>query len=224
VHSRQGSGVLALVFMPLSTSVALTTGTLRNTLQHRPQELKAPRGAPSIDIATFFISGHGYGLPPASILAAVDAKNLTAVPASRTEMAGYLIFEEKPIAVFDLSTLLVNQSCLHAESFALPDHERKQVLVLKTEGSSEEFGILIDDLGEMAEIELDRLSKLPQMAGEQGSIVEGIVKPGSHDLPQHILLLLSAERLQRQLQNSYLDNTTLNLGLPLRTFSSASLI
>jgi len=224
VHSRQGNGVLALVFMPLSMGVSLTTGTLRNTQQHRPQELKAPRGVPSIDIATFFIRSHGYGLPPASILAAVDAKNLTAVPASRAEMAGYLIFEEKPVAVFDLASLLNNQSVLHGTSLAATDHERQQVLVLKTENSSEEFGILIDDLGEMAEIELDRLSKLPQMAGEQGSIVEGIVKPGNQDTPQHILLLLSAERLQRQLESVQRDNTTLNLGLPLRTFSNASLI
>ena len=208
VNSRQGNGVLALVFMPLSTGVSLTTGTLRNSQQQRAQELKAPRGVPSIDIATFFIRGHGYGLSPASIVAAVDAKNLTAVPASRTEMAGYLIFEDKPIAVFDLATLLNNQSCLYNGSFAVPDHDRQQVLVLKNEDSPEEFGILIDDLGEMAEIELDRLSKLPQMAGEQGSIVEGIVKPGNLDTPQHILLLLSAERLQRQLQSDQLNATT----------------
>jgi len=224
VNSRHGQGVLALVFMPLSTHVSLTTGTLRNTLQHRPQELKAPRGVPSIDIATFYIRGHGYGLPPASILAAVDAQKLTSVPTARSEMAGYLIFEDKPIAVFDLSVLLANQSGLCTESCAAFDQSAQQVLVLKTEESSEEFGILIDDLGEMAEIELDRLSKLPQMAGEKGSIVEGIVKPGSQDALQHILLLLSAERLQRQLQGSYLDNTTLNRGLPLRTLSSASLI
>ena len=215
VHSGKGKGVIALVFMPLSTEVSLTTGSLRNTLQHGPQELKAARGVPSVDIATFFIGGHGYGLQPASILAAVDAKNLTAVPASRTEMAGYLIFEDKPIAVFDLATLLSNQSCLHTESFALPDQERKQVLVLKNENSSEEFGILIDDLGEMAEIELDRLSKLPQMAGENGNIVEGIVKPDSQEKSQHILLLLSAERLQKQLQSAEGQNTSPTLGLPL---------
>ncbi|MFN4327779.1 MAG: chemotaxis protein CheW [Limnobacter sp.] len=202
VRSKDKREVFALVFMPLSENVNLNTTGLRGVLQRTPQELKAPRGVASIDIATFFIRNHGYGLPPASILAAVDARNLQPAHSSRAEMMGYLIFNNKPIAVFDLSMLLLSEPSLAVPSQMSQDTDRQQVLVLKTDSSAEEFGILVDDLGEMAEIEFDRLCKMPKMADEQLGIVEGIVKPSGEDPAEGILMLLSVERMQRRLQTS----------------------
>lgn len=97
--------VVALVFSPLSETV-LDPARQRRTGKSRRFLRPRVRGAATVDIASFYIGNHWYGLLPSSVVAAVDASRLTPMPGSRDYVAGCLMYDDRAITVLDLSPSL----------------------------------------------------------------------------------------------------------------------
>uniref|UniRef100_Q47H54 CheW protein n=1 Tax=Dechloromonas aromatica (strain RCB) TaxID=159087 RepID=Q47H54_DECAR len=191
-------GVVALVFTPLSDSIA--TEQRRPPLRASNNRLRTvpTRGVETVDIASFYIGQSWYGLKPSSVIAAVDAERLTPMPGTSEFVAGCLMFDERAISVFDLSSIL---------SPVRPDEERRklrsstgkrQILILNSQHYQTQFGILVDNLAEITEIASHRIEPVPGMMSDGNSLIDSLVKPMENDAERRILIVLSTEKLAKR--------------------------
>lgn len=71
----------------------------------------------------------------------------------------------------------------------------RQILVLEPKQHEVRFGLLVDSLGEIAEIEASSIEVVPEMMADGKSLVESLVKPDPEDSERRILILLSPSRI-----------------------------
>lgn len=191
--------VVALVFVPLSDRILDRNHPRRRygeTRIGRPPE----RGVDTLDLASFYIGSHWYGLHPVSVVAAVDADRLTPMPGSFDYVSGCLMYEDKAISIFDLSPFLnpvrpgVERRQPRRDGFS-----QRQILIIDSPQHQTRFGILVDSLGEIAEIAAHRIERVPGMMADGQSVVESLVKPAPEDNERRILIVLSPERIVQRI-------------------------
>ncbi|MGL4410197.1 MAG: chemotaxis protein CheW [Zoogloea sp.] len=191
--------VVALIFTPLSETLA--------DVRHQRAALPAPddylrHGSGKIDtqdVASFYIGQNWYGLNPSSVVAAVDAEKLTPMPGAPEWVAGCLMFEDSAVTVMDISSVLAPSR---------PEGERrrgretygykKQILILQSRSQGLRFGLTVDTLGEIAEIEKSRIEALPGMMADGLSMIDSLIKPRMDDQERRILVVLSVEKILRR--------------------------
>ncbi|MCR6666860.1 MAG: chemotaxis protein CheW [Methyloversatilis sp.] len=181
--------VTALVFMPLC-AVAVQSATA---------SCMAPaiRGDASsddtVEIATFRVGRNWFGLRSEKVIEAVDAAGLTGVPGAGETMAGYLMYDGVPIAVFDIASMLHDDEAVPSTS----DDSTRQVLVLRRDDDTR-IGILADALGDIPEVSTARLRQIPAMLAG-GNVLGESVLGGSGDGDEALLLVLGVERIVNRL-------------------------
>lgn len=57
------------------------------------------------------------------------------------------------------------------------------------------FGLIVDRLAEVTEIETHRIEPVPSMLSDSQSMIESLVKPCEEDHERRILMVLSAEKI-----------------------------
>lgn len=187
--------VVALVFTPLSDGiVAEGRAPARRAVESRPAQPPV-RGTDAVDIASFYISHNWYGLRPSSVVAAVDTDHLTPMPGTPEWVAGCLMFEDQAITVFDLSGTLAATRPNQERRRGRTGTGKRQILVLKSPRHQMRFGILVDNLGEIAEIAAARIEAVPEMMADGQSLIESLVKPLASDGERRILIVLSADKI-----------------------------
>lgn len=184
--------VVALVFTPLSE--AITAEGRKSARRMAASRLPQPpvRGADSVDIASFYIGNNWYGLRPSSIVAAVDSDHLTPMPGTAAYVAGCLMFEDQAITVFDLSSALAAAKPGQERRKRSNDAGKRQILVLRPQQHQMRFGILVDNLGEIAGA---RIEAVPEMMSDGQSLIESLVKPLANDGERRILIVLSTDKI-----------------------------
>lgn len=147
----------------------------------------------AIEIATFRVGEHWYGLPTGQVCEAIDAHGLTPVRSGHETLAGYVIFEGETIQVFCAHRLL--------EPDAGPRHaaeQSRQQIIITRRGQAPAIGLLVDALGETPAVLPARLSPLPPMFESREPLAEQILSnPGSGD--GVMLPVLSLDRLLTRL-------------------------
>lgn len=188
--------IVALVFTPLSDRLADATRSHRADGGGEGYLLRQAHNAETADIASFYIGQNWYGLVPTSVVAAVDADRLTPVPGAAEWVAGCLMYEEQALTVVDISKMITS-SRVGAERRRRNDGlpSSKQILVLKSERRNAMFGLAVDRLAEVAEIDAQRIEAIPSMLADGQSMIESIVKPSEDDRERRILMILSAEKI-----------------------------
>ncbi|HZX32466.1 MAG TPA: chemotaxis protein CheW [Rhodocyclaceae bacterium] len=187
--------VVALVFTPLSEDiVAEGRASARRAVAPRPAQPPV-RGTDAIDIASFYISHNWYGLRPSSVVAAVDADHLTPMPGTPEHVAGCLMFEDQAITVFDLSGTLAATRPNQERRRGRDGAGKRQILVLRSQRYQMRFGILVDNLGEIAEIASARIEAVPEMMADGQSLIESLVKPLAVDGERRILIVLATDKI-----------------------------
>ncbi|WP_018410397.1 chemotaxis protein CheW [Methyloversatilis thermotolerans] len=174
--------VAALVFQPLCP--AATVGRFIPS-EHQPVQPDRGGEGETLEIATFRIGRTWFGLRTGSIVEAVDALGTVAVPGAGPGMSGYLMYEDTPIALFDLAPLL-------NESVSTPPGERQALVMQAGEGTR--LGILVDELGEIPEVSTSRLRPIPGMLGGGNVLGEAVLDTGNTD-EHRLMLILGAERI-----------------------------
>ena len=186
--------VVALVFTALSDSVR-PAGSARRP-EHASRHVRLPaRGVDSVEIASFHIGNHWYGLRPSTIVAAVDAHRLTPMPGNLEFVAGCLMYDDRAITVFDLGSLLNPPRAGVERRQQRNAGSERQILVLESIQLQIRFGILVDSLGEITEIAARHIEAVPEMMTDGRSLVESLVKPQADDAERRILIVLSPERI-----------------------------
>jgi hypothetical protein len=63
------------------------------------------------------------------------------------------------------------------------------------------IGVMVDELGEIPEIPMERIEKVSPMLASGNALAESLVKPGAGKTSREMIVVLSAERLRRKFTN-----------------------
>ncbi len=199
--SAKASDVAGLVFTPLSERV-IASGRLPTGLE-APLSSQPPartRSADAVDIASFYIGHDWYGLPSTAVVEAIDVAQLTLMPGSSAWTRGFLMYKDRAVTIFDLTEVVVTRRPEQERRHRETDNMQKpQVLILRTSDDRARFGILVDRLGDIAEISASRIEGMSEFVTKSASLMESIVKPLPGDNERRILVVLSADKLLRRL-------------------------
>ncbi|MBI1174267.1 MAG: chemotaxis protein CheW [Sideroxydans sp.] len=191
------SDVVALVFSPLSDRLidAESLHSLRD-LAVDTYALHQASGGETVDVASFYLGQNWYGIRSSYVVEAIDPERLTAMPGASEWVKGCLMYQDQVLSIFDLSSIV---------SPPKPTEERRarrgtmagkrQVLILHSPKDQTRFGILVDNLGDIAEIPVAQIEALPGMMSEGNSLVESLIKPQSGSAERRILIVLSVEKI-----------------------------
>ncbi|MFA6014495.1 MAG: chemotaxis protein CheW [Gallionellaceae bacterium] len=185
--------VIALIFAPLGECRqderrGMTSGA-RSRL--KGAEIKAA-GSECMEIATFYVDSHWLGIPSNHVVESIDTHGLTRVPGAGENMLGYIMFHDKLISVIGLWGMLGKED--KRRSSAEP-----QIIVLRMGDNNDSLiGIMVDELGEIPEIPLERIEKVSPMLVAGNTLAESLVKPGEGKSSREMIVVLSAERLRNK--------------------------
>ena len=178
--------VAALVFVPLCGN-----REVRQRVEAKRPVVRSDRNekAETVEVATFLIGNKWFGLRAEQIAESVDYKGTTPVPGAGCDFAGYLMYKDNPIPVFDIGRIVD----------ATPPEEtaERQVIVLRKSANGH-FGILVDDLGEIPEVSASRLQILPEFIAGGNVLADTILMTDKPDA-ETLLIVLSVNRIATRL-------------------------
>jgi chemotaxis signal transduction protein len=119
------------------------------------------------EIATFLIGARFFAARASEIIEAVDATGITALPRMPTGMAGCLMYNNEPLPVFDLLRLIEDDKSAGADAERGATH-----VVVMVAAAGERFGMLVDGLGDIADVNEDRIRFLPGMVTTAGAFAD----------------------------------------------------
>ena len=188
--------VVALIFTLLGASKKdHRTGKSNNRGRLRSAEIKSSASGECQEIATFYVDSHWLGIPTEYVVESIDIKGLTSVPGSGENLLGYIMFRDTLISVVGLWGMLGKEDSRHSNN-------EKQIVVLRLGGDHNVLiGVMVDDLGEIPEIPLERIEKVTPMLNTGNMLAESLVKPGVGKSSREMIVVLSPERLRRKFTN-----------------------
>lgn len=185
--------VVALVFAPLSDRVAASG--VKEGARPEPRPMQARRGNPSepaVEIATFHLGNQWFGLRADAEIEAIEPQTITALPGMPPAVLGCLMLRGQPVTVLDLCAYVPVGS---SERTAIG---ARQIVVVKLPGMEQRVAFVVDELGEIADVELSRIERLPELSAGESSLADALVKPAQGADNGDILIILSIERLMRR--------------------------
>ena len=178
--------IAALVFVPLCSNQEI-----RQRVEPRRPVVRSDRNekTETVEVATFLIGNKWFGLRAEQIAESMAYKGTTPVPGAGSDFAGYLMYKDNPIPVFDIGRIVD----------ATPPEEaaERQVIVLR-KCANGHFGILVDDLGEIPEVSASRLQILPEFIAGGNVLADTIVMTDKPDA-ETLLIVLSVSRIATRL-------------------------
>jgi chemotaxis signal transduction protein len=109
------------------------------------------------EIATFLVGARLFAARASEIIEAIDATGITALPRMPRGMAGCLMYNNEPLPVFDLLRVIEDEN-----AGAGADRGATHVVIMVA-AKGERFGVLVDGLGDIADVNEDRVRFLPGM-------------------------------------------------------------
>jgi len=186
--------VIALVFARLCDADAQASKLSVRGLSIRSDRMQT--GAKE-DIATFLIGRQWYAARTGEIVEAIDVADIMPLPFMPPGMAGCLMYRGSPLPVLDLASGVEPRPKRARAAGAAVERNTGQIVVM-TSSSNQRFGLLVDDLGEMAEVLADRLAALPPMVANQGMFADSTLDPKNGE-DGELVMVLRAERLYESL-------------------------
>jgi chemotaxis signal transduction protein len=136
-----------------------------------------------VEFATFAVGREWYAVRAIEVIEAIDAQGVQPLPAKADWCAGFIMYQGTPIVVADMTRVL-GTSCLDAPRI---------VVVVKTQGRRDPFGLLVETLGDISEVASSRLLPIVEGRGDRDHLIEHAIQPMD---PKDVLVLsLSADRL-----------------------------
>ncbi|MDP2804813.1 MAG: chemotaxis protein CheW, partial [Gallionellaceae bacterium] len=189
--------VIALIFAPLGEykQDERRGGVAAGRARLQGAEIKAADGGECIEIATFYVDSHWLGIPTDHVVESIDIKGLTRVPGSGDSQLGYIMYRDKLISVVGLWGMLGKEDKRRS------GHE-PQIIVLRMGDENDTLiGVMVDELGEIPEIPLERIEKVSPMLAAGNTLAESLVKPPAGKSSREMIVVLSQQRLRQKFTN-----------------------
>jgi chemotaxis signal transduction protein len=188
---RYRNDVIALVFARLCEVNAQGSKPPVRRLAIRSDRTQA--GAKE-EVASFLIGRKWYAARASEIVEAIDVAGVVALPFMPPGMAGCLMHQGAPLPVLDLLNVLEPGT-----NGAGAARAAAQIVVMAP-SSGARFGLMVDDLGEIAEVLTERLMPLPPMAANQGMFADAALAPDRDD-DGDLIVMLRADLLHQSLSS-----------------------
>ena len=190
VKDGYDNDVIGMVFVPLA-SVSEAKGEARP--QERRASIQVSRtrtgGKDCIEVASFFIGDRWLGINADHVLEAINPEGITIIPGAHKFVVGKVFYHGDPIPVVDIR-----------QELRLPPKDinlETQIVVAKA--GATKVGLLVDGLGEIPEVCLDRVEMANGLLDSQENYVECVIKPEPQSAGGNMLVVLDPERLVRYL-------------------------
>jgi chemotaxis signal transduction protein len=172
----------AVVLIPLGKASQHRV-ELRSTLPQRASTRTEASKQDVVEFATFAVGREWYAVRAIDVIEAIDAQGVQPLPAKADWCAGFIMFQGTPIVVADMTRVL-GTPCLDTPRI---------VVVVKTQGRRDPFGLLVETLGDISEVASSRLLPIVEGRGDPEHLIEHAIQPTD---PKDVLVLaLSADRL-----------------------------
>jgi chemotaxis signal transduction protein len=184
--------VVALIFVPLGekSEHERRSAPVTRRDQSRNTKIGSGKGSDSVEIATFYVDSHWVGIPSEHVIEAIDVKGVTRMPNAGQNAVGYVMFRNQLIPVVGLWGMLGEAGRRR------PNHE-PQIVILEL-AAEIMIGVIVDELGEIPEIQSEYIEKISGILAGENMLTEGIVKPDEKQNRVEMIVLVSPNRLRRK--------------------------
>jgi chemotaxis signal transduction protein len=143
-----------------------------------------------IEVATFYIDNHWYGVDVNEVVEAIKYENIQTIPCASAHIAGTYYYNGEVIVILDPSKVLGYSD--------KRDPSQQQIIVFNSPRGR--FGLIVDYLGKIPRINKDLLEHKNALLDQAGSLIECIVKPDtSGDDTQPMLIILNTGEVYQSL-------------------------
>ena len=181
--------IVALVFVPLAeVSERVETVVRRREIGMNVRHQRAT-GMDCIELATFYIGDKWLGINAEHVDEAVNSEGLTTIPGSPDYVIGKFVYNDELITVIDIRTQL-----------RIPPRKfdpNSPVVVVRADNAN--IGIVVDALGEIPEICMDRVDRANSVLDSSKGYVDCIIKPDQRSEVKELLVVIDPTRLVQAL-------------------------
>ena len=142
-------------------------------------------GPDCIELATFYIGTKWLGINAKKVREAITSEGMTTVPRSHDFVVGEILYDGHIINVIDVRTQLK----LSQEPF----DPNAPIIVMDT--GRDCVGLVVDALGEIPEVCMDRVDKKQNVLDATGQYIECIIKPQANSGSKELLVVIDPEKM-----------------------------
>lgn len=182
--------VVALVFTRICDAAGQVRKAAAKTVSVRSDRMQAGERE---SVATFTIGHRVFAARAREVVEAVEGAAILPLPLMRPGLKGCFIHDGAALPVFDLAEVLDGPAAEAREGSI-------QLAVMVTSGGTR-FGLVVDALGEIAEVLDDRLTILPAMVSAEHTFADAALAL-NHLNDNEFIVVLTADRLYANLSGS----------------------
>jgi chemotaxis signal transduction protein len=172
-------GVFSLILIPLGPALEHVVVRRAEAQTHR----RANSHETVVDVATFYCGDQRLGLMRNEIVEALDGAHLRPIPNAPAWHAGLLMYREMPLPVIDLGRLLNAGQGTRA----------RNVIVVRAADTGQLFGLLVEELADIPEIEVSRILPVAELNTRGPAILDRAVRPEHAE--EQVLMIINIEQL-----------------------------
>lgn len=159
----------------------------------------------SVDIASFMIGSQWLGVNAHDVIEAVNIDELKSTVTINSEhhFKGTILYEDSFVSVIDIRNFLQEES--HAPY--------EEIVILKFGDKENYIGILVNALGDIPEVHVDRIKPLEEYIIGNGTIAKSVVFPHKDSREKDVLTILSVDKINKELvkpQQTYMIERTIS--------------
>lgn len=171
--------VMCIVLIRLGEAAGDAHEAAPMAARFEPRVVKAADSR-TLEIASFAVAGHWYGMPVSSVVAAVQVERMTVLPDGR--QSGVILHEGMAISVHPF-----------AQSAASED----QLVVICRAGNGRRFGIRVDQMGTVFSTTDAAVQAIPPAMAQHDPLAEGLLR--SEGAQGDLMTLIGIEKLAHRL-------------------------
>jgi chemotaxis signal transduction protein len=179
--------VVALVFTRICDAAGHIKKASAKAVSVRSDRMQAGERE---SVATFTIGQRVFAARAREVVEAVDGATILPLPLMRPGLKGCFIHDGAALPVFDLAEVL--------DGTAADDRNGSTQLAVMVTSGGTRFGLMVDALGEIAEVLDDRLTILPAMVSAEHTFADAALAL-NHLNDNEFIVVLTADRLYANL-------------------------
>jgi len=192
--------VIALVFMLLGEISDTKTNHKKKNSEIMSLTSKAYDDVgENEELATFYVQDNWLAFRCAQIVEAIGVEHLSIHHESASVLAGKTRYKDNLVPVLNLGNALDGSS-------GKGQLEGNQIVIVNTHKGM--MGVLVDSLGDIPEISLDRFTDMNKVMTGQAQFIDSVVRPGDEDNRSSMLIVLAPDKLLNLVLSG--DTSTIN--------------
>jgi chemotaxis signal transduction protein len=146
----------------------------------------------SMDIASFYIGSHWLGFHAEDVIESIHIDELrsTIQLDKNHHYKGNVIYKDRMIYVVDIQNF-INEN--------VDDKAYEEIIIIRFGAGDSLIGILVNSLGDIPEVQMNRVRPLDRYVVGDGTLIESMVFPMDGDVSNKVLSILSVEKISDNL-------------------------